>query len=87
MAEKSLIHLVSNIMRPEGFSLDPDDQKDIDREKLFFDLATPYEEDLTGSWRPQLVAACKEVKGLNACLTLGERQRMKDLKKRKKLGV
>jgi len=83
--KKSLVNLMLAVMSPTEFSLDPDDAKDVEREKLFVDIATPYEQDQSGSYRPQLIAACKEVKGLDACLTLGERQKMKEVRNRRKV--
>lgn len=83
--KKGLVSLFLLVMRPEEFSLDPDDAKDVSQEKLYIDLATPYEQDNTGDFRPQLIAACKEVKGLDACLALSERQKMKEVRNRRKL--
>lgn len=85
--KKSLVNLMLAVMSPTEFSLDPDDAKDVSQEKLYIDLATPYEQDNTGDFRPQLIAACKEVKGLDACLTLNERQKMKEVRGRRKLGL
>ena len=81
--KKSLVSLFLLVMRPEEFSLDPDDAKDVSQEKLYVDIATPYEQDHSGEFRPQLIAACKEVKGLDACLTLNERQKMKEVRGRR----
>ncbi len=83
--KKSLVNLMLAVMSPTEFSLDPDDIKDVSQEKLFVDIATPYEQDHSGQYRPQLIAACKEVKGLDDCLTLGERQKMKDVRNRRKV--
>lgn len=83
--KKSIVNLMLAVMSPVEFSLDPDDAKDVEREPVYVDLATPYEQDQSRSYRPQLIAACKEVKGLDACLTLGERQKMKEVRNRRKV--
>lgn len=83
--KKSLVNLMLAVMSPVEFSLDPDDMKEVEREKLYVDIVTPYEQDHSESYRPQLIAACKEVKGLDACLTLGERQKMKEVRSRRKV--
>lgn len=84
--KKSLVNLMLAVMSPVEFSLDPDDAKDVEREPVYVDIATPYEQDHKAEgFRPQLITACKEVKGLDACLTLGERQKMKEVRNRRKV--
>ena len=83
--KKSLVNLMLAVMSPTEFSLDPDDMKEVEREKLYVDIVTPYEQDQSGSYRPQFISACKEVKGLDSCLTFGERQKMKEVRNRRKV--
>ena len=85
--KKSLVNLMLAVVSPVEFHLDPDEMKDLTQEKLFVDIVTPYEQDHSGQYRPQLIAACKEVKGLDACLTFGERQKIKEVRGRRKLGL
>lgn len=80
-----ILKLMLNVLSPVSFSLDPDERDGILSTPLIRDLATPYEQDHSGCYRPQLIAACKEVKGLDSCLTLGERQKMKEVRSRRKL--
>ena len=85
-----ITELVSKIVDPNlSFRIDPDEIGDLNSEKRIYDLVTPYENDhrAENGFRLSLVDACLEVKGLTACLTLGEHQRFKAMKKRKQLGV
>lgn len=74
------------VMSPTEFSLDPDDAKDVSQEKLFVDLATPYEQDHSGEFRPQLAMACKEIKGLEKWITPYEHKKIKEVRG-KRLGL
>lgn len=84
-----ITELVSKIVDPNlSFRVDPDEIGDLNSEKRIYDLVTPYEQDHRAEgFRKSLVSACQEVKGLTACLTLGEHQRFKAMKKRKRLGL
>mgnify|MGYP003473722998 CR=1 FL=1 len=83
----SITKLMLNVLSPVSFSLDPDEKDGILSTPLIRDLATPYEADdkAENGFRLSLVAACHEVKGLDSCLTLGERQKMKEVRSRRKL--
>ncbi len=83
----SITKLMLNVLGPVSFSLDPDERDGILSTPLIRDLATPYEADdkAENGFRLSLGAACHEVKGLDDCLTFGERQKMKEVRSRRKV--
>jgi thymidine kinase len=83
-----IAELLIKVVNPSiDFRIDPDEVSDIQNEKHFQDIVTPYEQDHKAEgFRKSLVSACNEVKGLNAsCLTLGEQERFKALRRKGKV--
>ncbi len=81
-----ILKLMLNVLSPVSFSLDPDEKDAILSTPLIRDLATPYEADdkAENGFRLSLVAACPEVE-LDDCLTPHDYEKMKEVRKRRKL--
>lgn len=61
--------------------LDPREIDDTANEPQVYDLITPYWKDTeVKDFRPQLVAACVEIKGLESCLTFKDYEKVNQVK-------
>lgn len=85
-----IAELLCKIVNPSiEFRVDPDELGDIQNEKHFHDIVTPYEQDHRGEgFRKSMVAAANEVKGLDDCLTFREKEKFKALRRKgKRIGL